>query len=404
MADLRDVWSVELSKIIDRMLEIVKDRGTTSLPERARPEAIFELAKLVLCLEGNIVLTKTAQTPIREIDAAAEREALESPLVEGRIEKTAAVLADHVWQRLCDEWWNRFPMIEQGSPISVNTIPPRRRQGGSRRHHFSPVFSNKHWASTNGQIRVYSLGIDGTVRSKDVSARSWGHESFLYSQGLEHYFSLVEGDAGAAYKKLLKMIPLNEDETRQWVAFIAVQCFRTPGFILSHLPRVGGFISEQGIDFPTDTGSLRRAYETLFSNNRVFAEMYRRLVSRRWEMWSVTSNIGFVRADEPVLTTSAVGDNWRLIYPMSPTHCFVAGPAGAETPRHVVPHLRVLNEQEESQLNLELAASSRRSVIAKPQANDLDLRALLAHGMRRRARSSQDSGASTHEFWGGIDS
>ncbi len=404
MAALRDVWSVELSKIIDRMLEIEKDRGATSLPEQARPEAIFEFAKLVLWLEGNMVKTKTARTPIREIDAAAEREALTSPLTKDRIEKTAAILAVHVWQRLCDEWWERFPMIQQGSPRPANAIPPRRRQDGSRRQHFSPDFSNKHWISTNGQIRVYSLGIDETVRSKDVPARRWGRESFLYSQGLEHYLSLVEGDAGAAYKKLLKMIPLNEDETRQWVAFLAVQCFRTPGFILSHLPRLGSFISEQRIDFPTDTGSLRRAYETLFSNNRVFAVMYRRLVSRRWEMWSVTSNPGFVRADEPVLTTSAVGGNWRLIYPMTPTHCFVAGPDGAETPRHVVPHVRAINEQELSQLNLQLAASSRRTVIAKPQANDLDLRALLAHGMRRRAQSSQNSGASTHEFWGGIDS
>ena len=206
LADLREVWSVELSKTIDRMLEIVKDRGTTSLPERARPEAIFEFAKLVLWLEGNMVKTKTAQTPIGEIDAAAERDSMESSPTKDRIEKTATILADHVWQRFCDEWWERFPMIQQGSPKSVKPIPSRRRQSGSRRQHFSPVFSNKHWAM-NGQIRVYSLGIDGTIRSKDVPARSWGRESFLYSQGLEHYFSLVEGDAGAAYKKLLKMIP-----------------------------------------------------------------------------------------------------------------------------------------------------------------------------------------------------
>lgn len=401
---LAEVWSIELSKIIDRMLEISKDREAMCLPTQARPEAIFELSKLVLWLERQIVKTKTARTPIRAIDGEAERDALTSPPIQDRIENTAAILAEHVWLRLYDEWWKRFPMIQQESPKSVKHILLRRTHDGRKRHHFSPKFSNKHWASETGQLRVYELDIDGTVRSKDVPVKSWGRESFLYSQGLEYHLSLVEGDTGATYKKLLQMIPLNEDETRRWVAFLAVQLIRAPGFILGLLPKMDRFVTEQGLDFPTDTGSLRRAYETLFSNDRVFAEMYLRLVSLRWEMWSATPSPGFVRPDEPVLITSAVSGNWQLLYPMTPTHCFVAGPAGADTSRHVVPHVRAINEQELSQLNLLLAASSRRTVIASPQANDLNLRASLASGMRHRHRSSQTRGSSSHEFWGDIDS
>ena len=399
LAALSDIWSVEISKIVDRMLRITKDRGVTSLPVQARPEASFQLAKLVLMLEGQIIETKTARTPIQTIDAEAERDALTSPLIQDRIENTAAILAEHVWLLLCERWWKRYPMIQSESPRSVKRIAMHRAYDGTRRQHFSPRFSNKYWASAD-RVRVYTLGVDGTVRSNDVPASRWGCESFLYSQGLERLLSLVESDAAGPYEKLLRMIPLNDGEMKRWVAYLAVQCIRTPAFILRLLPRVGRFVTEQGLDFPTNAGSLRKAYETLFSNDTVYAEMHQRLVSRRWEMWSTVPNPGFVRPDEPVLVTSAVGGGWRLIYPMTPTHCFVAGPVAAETPRHVVPHVREMDEHELSQLNLQLAVSSRRTVIARPQTDDSDLRASLASGMRRR--SVQPRGSCSHEFWGRI--
>ena len=127
-------------------------------------------------------------------------------------------------------------MIQQESRKSVKGIP-RRSAHGSRRQHFSPAFSNKYWAS-GGKLRVYALGVDGTVRSNDIPARSWGCESFLYSQELERLLSLVESDAAGPYKKLLGMVPLSEDETKRWVAYLAVQCIRTPAFIVRLLPSV----------------------------------------------------------------------------------------------------------------------------------------------------------------------
>lgn len=399
LALLADVWSVEASKIIDRMLRITAARGVESIPPQARPEAIFELAKLTAWLEGQIIEAKTAQVPIQEIDPAAERDALKSQLIRDRIENTASILAEHMWRRLCERWWERFPAIPQESAKSVKRLGRHPQLGGTRRMHYSPAFSNKHWASA-GKLCVYTLGVDGTVRSNDVPARSWGRESFLYSQELEYWFSLVEGDAGEPYKKLLDMVPLNEDETKRWVAYLAVQWMRTPAFILRLLRSVSRFVTDQSLDFPTDTGSLRRAYETLFSNDRMYAEMYQRLVGRRWEMWRTAPDPGFIRPDEVTLVTSGGGKSWRLVYPMTPTHCFVAGPAAAEEPRHVVPHVRTLDNPRLAQLNLQLAASSRRAVIARPQTDDAELRDLLASGMRRR--SLEPKGAFSREFWGPI--
>lgn len=304
-----------------------------------------------------------------------------------------------MWLPLCEQWWKRYPAIPEERSAPARRIAPHGTGRGHRRQHYSPAFSNKYWSAA-GKLRVYTLGVDGGVRSIDVPAKRWGRESFLYSQTLERWFSLVEGDVGEPYKKLLEMIPLTEGETKQWVAYLVAQRFRSPGFIGRMLPRLGRFIAEQGLHFPTDLGSLRRAYETLFSNNKVFAEMYQRLVDRRWEMWSTDLNPGFVRSDEPVLVTSAGAAGWRLVYPMTPRHCFVAGPGSAEAPHDVWPYLRAIDSDTLAQLNFQLAAASRRAVIARPEVDDSDLRALLASGMRRRL--VQTGKASLHKFWGSI--
>ena len=308
LAAISDVWSIEGTKVIDRMFKITHERGIRALPLQARPEAIFELAKLIHWLEGQIIKTKTAQTPIQAIDAEAERDALGTPLIQDRIENTAVVLAEHIWVPLCTQWWKRFSRIKHERPKSVRSIA-RKQTPGTRRH-YSPAFSNKHWALKN-RVRVYSLGLDDAVRSDDVPAKSWGREPFLYSQELEDWLGLVEGDAGKPYKKLLEGIPLSEGETRQWVAYLAVQRFRTPGFILRLLPKLARSVSERGLDSPTDTASLRSAFERMLSSDKVFADMYQRLVGHCWEMWRTLPEPGFIRSDEPVLVSS--GGGGRLV-------------------------------------------------------------------------------------------
>ena len=138
LAALGDVWSVEVSKIVERMLGIAKDRGLTGLPVQARPEARFQLANLVRMVEGQVIKRKTAGTSIETIDAGAERDALTSSLIQDRIENTATILADHAWLPLCERWWNRFPMIPRDSAKSAKRIPRRPANGGGGRHHFTP--------------------------------------------------------------------------------------------------------------------------------------------------------------------------------------------------------------------------------------------------------------------------
>ena len=55
LSALAEVWSIERDQIIKRMLDICRDEIGPVMPIDARPEAIFELAKLTLWLEDQII-------------------------------------------------------------------------------------------------------------------------------------------------------------------------------------------------------------------------------------------------------------------------------------------------------------------------------------------------------------
>ncbi len=71
------------------------------------------------------------------------------------------------------------------------------------------------------------------------------------------------------------------------------------------------------MEFPTHTENLRMAYETLFSNNEFFAEFYRLISTRQWELWRSPRNDQFIRSDNPILLRGSVEQRtWQLIYPI----------------------------------------------------------------------------------------
>ena len=404
LLSLAEVWSIELGRIIERMLEIARADGSGALPLDARPEAIFELAKLIFHLEDRILETKTASTPISQVNPKAEREALASPLVKQRIENTARVYAECVWIKFQDKWWKKFPALELDTPKGKLIRIGNNQKTGVRRQHFSPASTNRRWAASNGKVRVYYRTLSGTVRHRDVLAKSWGREPFLYSQQMERLFSLIEGDAGPVYRKLLDLIPINETDRRHWVAFLAAQVFRTPAFSLLYLPRLKNVIEKRGLDYPTDVASLRRAYETLFTNNRVFAAMYRLIVGRQWVMWYASDGAEFIRSDDPILVEGAIRTrDWCLLYPMTPTTCFVAGPAKRMDRSDLVPQTRRLCSREIELANRSLAKAARRSVIARPRTDDYELRQLLTENLSTRWEALSAIGPILPEYWGVIE-
>ena len=123
------------------------------------------------------------------------------PKIQERIENTARICADQIWKPLQEQWHRRFPLIINSPQRKQRTrarLAPRERPG-VRDQHYSPVFSNRFWASGNAQVvRVYSRGVDSRITSRDVGFKTWGREAFIYSQSLERLFGLIEGDAKAS--------------------------------------------------------------------------------------------------------------------------------------------------------------------------------------------------------------
>jgi hypothetical protein len=130
-------------------------------PIEARSEAIFELAKLSMWLDDRIIEKKLQSAPVEQIDPTAERAALEKPEIRQRIENTARVCVDRIWEPFLNRLQQRFPLItehgESNQRLRTGGLT-RSRSEGVARMHYSPVFSNRYWAIASGneeQIRKY---------------------------------------------------------------------------------------------------------------------------------------------------------------------------------------------------------------------------------------------------------
>lgn len=314
LAALADVWAVEHDRVIRRMIDI-SGKECTALPSEVRHEALFEMAKLILFLEDKIIEKKLSKKSIDEFAPALERRWLDSPECEQRIENTAQIMAERIWNRFVSKWWKKHPVITGSSKPMKTRKFVKGGVDGVRRQHYSPHFSNKHWTDDKIKVRIYSRALDGGVKYEDKPVKSWGRSDFLYSQRLELLFGAIETDAGQPYKYLLDMIPFSEDDRRHWIAFLIAQLFRTPSFILGYLPKLRNIIQRDGFSYPMDVAGLRRVYETLFTNNQIFSDFYKLICGHEWTIWTAPTGHGFLRADTPVIVTGLLANrSWQLLY------------------------------------------------------------------------------------------
>jgi hypothetical protein len=214
---------------------------------------------------------------------------------------------------------------------------------------------------------------------------------------------LIETDAKAPYTKLLDTVPVSDEERRRWVAFLLAQMLRTPSFMLRILPALKRYIETAPIAFPTDTGSLRKAHETLFCNNDLYAEFFRLLAARQWKLWRAPSSATFIRGDNPlVIRGPADRGTWQLVYSMTPGACFVVGTENVADTAAVVPQTDYVSEAQVALVNQWVANAARRSVIAQPAVDDSALRVLLHEGLAPVSATGDLYQQCFPEFWGAI--
>lgn len=210
-------WAEEVDRIIGLMLNYTKEERQRPWAVSVREEAIYELAKLMFWLSDYVVKKKLEERAIQELDPESERLSASSTSGLERLESTARILADNIWTKKYDDWHrhtNRIVGLENtgGRLGRKNVHDPIKETQFTRKNHYSPSFSNVYWADNTGNIIVYSRKVDGSVHAKPRPFATWGYELHLYPQWLETYLSRIESDAKGPYDKLLKSIPLNQDE------------------------------------------------------------------------------------------------------------------------------------------------------------------------------------------------
>jgi hypothetical protein len=375
--------------MVTRMLDICEHEDGLTLHVDHRAEAAHELARLLLFLSERILDAKAKVKPLGEYDPDAEVALLDTPEEQAKIHNTARNMADGVWKPLVAKWRQRRPLVEV--PGRAERRPKVRKPvklSFRENMHYVPQSTTQQWADKkSGKFLVYTMGLDGKVRVKPGTAKLWGVAPFIYTQGLEHLLGLIEGDARGPYQKLVDVIPLNEMEERRWVAFLIAQYIRTPRFMRTSVKWQREWIERTGFPYSTSPAHLGRAFETLFTNNDLYASSHRLITGRAWEVVQAAKGLTFLKGDNPAVITGSAGDGtWRMLYPLTPTRCFVAGPVRESEPSRIVPHQRQLSDAETVALNVATCSFAEASVIGGSYADRIDPRPIIeAHLAKGRA-------------------
>ena len=156
------------------------------------------------------------------------------------------------------------------------------------KNHFIPRwFIRDHWA-TDGKVLRWRRTSEGWTSTKRGFGE-WGYRRELYSDQLEAYFSLLEGDAKRPIEMLLETLPLNSPQREALVGFLVIQFLRNPDTIAELQQAVAPVIAELGRG--DDPAMPRKAYESLYRNN----EFYHRIAAPvMWSPWAI------VRSERPV--------------------------------------------------------------------------------------------------------
>jgi hypothetical protein len=396
---LSEAWATIHNQIIDRMFDIVEHEMGLVLHVDQRAESISELAKFSLFLQQRILDDKAKAKPLDQYDPAAEAALLKDAGEQNKIENTARNAADGLWKPLTAKWRARRPSIEATQKSKGPAkLWKRTKTHFRRKMHYVPQSTTRQWADeTSGKFVVYTIGIDGEIRARSSPAKSWGVAEFLYTQPLEHLLGLIEGDARRAYEKLVDIVALDDADTRHWIAFVIAQYIRTPRFIRSMLPKQEVVIKQSGIRYPTDPAHLGRALETLFQNNDLYATFYRLITPRMWSVVSAAAGLTFLKGDNAVVITgSEPAGTWRLLYPLTPRRCFVAGPELETEPGRIIPAQQLLGDEATIALNAAICAYAEASVIGVSTPDRIDPRPTMKAHLKNR--SSGDN--SDMPFWG----
>lgn len=196
----------------------------------------------------------------------------------------------------------------------------------TKRNHYSPQFANRPWANSQGRMIRIRRGLAGNHKRSTTGPKKWGQEEGLYPQDLENALGKLETKVAPLYRKLQKAdCSIDLKERILWSHYLLCQYSRTPLHIIdlaklpeSVLSRFNAVDPSINSDAQLDA-ALEAIVDTTTSNR-----LLPFLATRDWLIGEAPAGLAFPRTDVPVVFTGPlVRETSQILYPLSPTHCFI---------------------------------------------------------------------------------
>ena len=325
---LTAIWDEVVERIINEMMTL-HEANSVELHMNVREEMVLELARLQPWLAEKVVEKRVAGRDLSSIDPEQEKEACFGSDGADTISATARIIHKRIWSRRLEERWK--PKSAKAVEREANPQRAKLAVKPVGKNHFIPRWLIRdHWA-TNGKVLRWRRRSEGWT-SKKCGFGQWGYRRELYSNQLEAYFGLLEGDAKRPIEMLLETSPLNSPQRVALVGLLVIQFLRNPYTIAALHQGIAPVIAELG--HGDDPEMPRKAYESLYGNNEFYREIAAPLM---WSPWAM------IRSEHPVFVLpdtfairAVAQDGMRLIAPLTPTTCFVTLP-GRERQKRIVP-------------------------------------------------------------------
>ena len=326
---LTAIWDEVVDRITDEMLRL-HNADNVVLHINLREEMVTKLAQLRVWLAEQVVEKRIAGRDWASIDPQHEEDECLGSDGATTITNTARLIYTHIWSRLLEDRWKP----KSAKAIEREANPPRAKrlavQPVGKNHFITRWFIRDHWA-TDGKVLRWRRTSKGWT-SRKIGFGQWGYRRGLYSNQLEAYFSLLEGDAKRPIEMLLETLPLNAPQREALVGFFVIHVLRNPYFIAALHQASAPVIAELG--YGDDPEMPHKAYESLYGSNDFYDWIARPVMCSPWAI---------VRSEHPVFVLpdtfsvrATTQDGMRLIAPLTPTTCFVTLP-GSERENEIVP-------------------------------------------------------------------
>lgn len=276
---LANIWGRVVALIFDEV-ERISSPEMTELHIDLKEEMILEHAQLRFFIIDKVINLQTEHSHPNEINLHKEEQLCFNANGHDKISNTGKMIAENVWLRKYHERWKlktRSALAKEKNPKTTKLAIKEVND-----NHFIPKsFIRKYW-SEKGKIRRST--IDGVeITSNNIPFSQWGFVKNLYSDKLEAYFGLIEGDASIPLQKLLDFEPLNGPQKKAVIGFIVIQRFRNPKFIDDYNKRLKPIVIEHyGKDKADEASHQREMYESLYSNNEAYNKVAQPLNQNQW--------------------------------------------------------------------------------------------------------------------------